>query len=257
MKKVFLGVLVMGFLMSACGSSSSESGMGFEMGPGGGMSARHHAVVPAEYASLKSPSVTQADIDAGGTLYASMCASCHGDGGMGDGPAASALDPAPAPAPVAHTSTMLGDGYLYWRIADGGSAFGTTMPSWKGSLSEKDIWSVIAYMRALGAGEVSPSSNVGGDLLTPGYEDAIHEEVLTQAVQQGLISGDEATTFSLVHDALDEYRTTYADEIPQGSVEENQDYMLGELVKTGTISQAQSEDFVRLHKLLLDAGLME
>jgi len=255
MKKVFFGVLVMGFLMSACSGSPSEPGIGFEMGRDGGMSARHHTAVPGEYASLKSPSVTQADIDTGSALYASMCATCHGDGGMGDGPAASALDP--APAPVAHTSTMLGDGYLYWRIADGGSAFGTTMPSWKGSLSEKDIWSVIAYMRALSSGEVAPSSSVGGDLLDPGYEDAIHEEMLTRAVQQGLISEDEATTFSLVHDALDEYRAIHADELPQGSVEENQDYMLGELVKTGTISQAQSEEFVRLHKLLLNAGVME
>ena len=255
MKKGFFGVLVIGFLMSACSGSSSESGMGFEMEPGGGMSARHHAAVPGEYASLESPSVTQADIDAGGALYASMCAPCHGDGGMGDGPAASALDP--APAPVAHTSIMLGDGYLYWRIADGGSAFGTTMPSWKDSLSEKDIWSVIAYIRALGSGEVVPTSSVGGNLVDPGYEDAIHEEMLTQAVQQGLISEDESTTFLVVHAALNEYRAAHADELPQGSVEENQDYMLSELVKAGTISQAQSKDFVRLHKLLLDAGLME
>jgi len=255
MKKILFGVLLIGLLMTACSALTSEPGAGIEMGPGDGMSARHHAAVPDQYAVLKSSPVTQADIDAGGVLYASMCASCHGDGGMGDGPAASALNP--APAPIAHTSTMLGDGYLYWRIAEGGSEFGSTMPAWKDSLAEKDIWSLIAYMRALGSGVVAPSSAVGGDMLNPEYEDAIHDEMLAQAVIQGLINEDESATFSLVHDALDEYRTTHADELPQGSVEENQDYMLGKLVKAGTISQAQSEDFVRLHKLLLDAGLME
>ena len=219
------------------------------------MSARHHATVPDEYAGLKSPSVTQADLNAGGTLYASMCASCHGDGGMGDGPAASALDP--APAPVAHSSTMLGDGYLYWRIAEGGIDFGTTMPAWKDSISEKDIWALIAYIRALGSGAIAPSSAVGGDMLDPEFEAAFHEEMLAQAVEQGLISEEESATFNFVHDALDEFRTVHANELPQGSVEEYQDYMLDELVKASTITQVQANVFVRIHQLLLDAGLME
>jgi len=256
MRKILFSAVIIGFLVSACGVAASEPGMGFEMGQGGGMSMRHHATVPDEYASFKSPSITQMDIDSGSALYASMCASCHGDGGMGDGPAASALDP--APAPIAHTSTMLGDGYLYWRIAEGGSSeFGTTMPSWKGSLSEEDIWAVIAYIRALGSGGVDPSSSVGGDTLNPEYEAVFHEEMLAQAVDLGLISEDESTTFSFVHDAMDEYRTGHADGIPQGSVDENQDFLLSELIGAGEISQSQADDFVRIHQLLLGAGLME
>ncbi len=78
---------------------------------------------------------------------------------MGDGPAASALDP--APAPVAHSSQMLADDYLFWRISEGGTPFGTTMPAWK-MLDEQARWDMINYMRALGAGTVEPASSMGG-----------------------------------------------------------------------------------------------
>lgn len=252
MKKFLLSILIISLWLTACGGPASSSGMGFEMGPGGGMNSRHHAAVPDEYASMQSPAATALDVQAGGALYASMCASCHGDGGLGDGPAASALDP--APAPVAHTSTMLSDGYLYWRIVDGGATFGSAMPSWKGSVSEADTWNLIAYMRALGSGEVAPGLNVGGGTYD---ENAFHQEILMQAVEQGLISTDESETFLLVHDALNEYRTEHAAELPQGSADENQEYLLGELIKAGTITQVQADDFARIHQLLLDAGLME
>ena len=153
MRKILFTTLILGLFVAACGASGSEPGMG---SPGNGMSARHHATVPKKYADLKSPSMTQTDIENGGRLYTGMCASCHGDGGMGDGPAASELDP--APAAIALSITMLGDGYLYWRIADGGNKFRTSMPAWKESLSEQEIWSMIAYMRELGSDVVAPSS---------------------------------------------------------------------------------------------------
>ena len=156
MQKIILSVLLGALLLSGCGGKASEPGMGFEMmGPGNGMSARHHATVPEEYANLQSPELSDSDLIAGGELYAKMCAACHGDGGMGDGPSAASLDP--APSPVAHTSTMLSDGYLYWRIAEGGAEFKSTMPAWKGSLTEEDIWALIGYMRALGSGDVLPN----------------------------------------------------------------------------------------------------
>jgi hypothetical protein len=179
------------------------------------------------------------DIAAGGELYAKLCASCHGDGGMGDGPSAAALDP--APSPVAHTSTMLSDGHLYWRIADGGAEFKTTMPAWKDSLTEAEIWALIGYMRALGSDD---------------FEAVFHEQMLAQAMEQNLISEDEAAIFTLVHDALDEFHTLHQDDLPEGSMDENQDYMLDELVKAGTITQSQADDFARIHQLLLDEGLM-
>ena len=68
---------------------------------------------------------------------------------MGDGPTASALDP--APAAIAHTSQMSGDDYLFWRISEGGVPFETAMPVFK-ALEEQDRWDVIDYIRALGKG---------------------------------------------------------------------------------------------------------
>ena len=85
----------------------------------------------------------------GAEIYSSNCASCHGNTGMGDGIAANSLEP--APSPVAHTSRRMGDGYLFWRISEGGVPFETAMPSWKTILSESDRWDVINYMRSLEA----------------------------------------------------------------------------------------------------------
>ena len=242
MKKMIISILLGSLLLAGCGDRASETGMGHEMmEPGNGMSMRHHATVPEEYANLQSPELSESDIAAGGELYAKMCAACHGEAGLGDGPSAAALDP--TPSPVAHTSSMLSDGHLYWRIAEGGAEFKTTMPAWKDSLTEDEIWALIGYMRALGSGNL-------------GFEDAFHEQMLAQAVEQNLINEDESATFTLVHDALDEFRTLHVDELPEESMDENQDYMLDELVKAGTITQAQADDFARIHQLLLDEGLM-
>lgn len=255
MKNILLTTLLIALLLSGCMGMPEGPGTESGMGMGNGMSSRHHAVVPGEYTGLSSPVLTESDIEKGGELYAKLCASCHGDGGMGDGPAAASLDP--APAPVAHTSTMLGDAYLYWRIADGGAAFKSTMPTWKGSLSEGEIWAVIGYMRALGSGQVMPEQAMGGKSYDPAAEGVFHEEMLAQAVEQNLISEDESKTFTLVHDALDDFRSVHTDELPQGSMDENQDFMLGELVKDGTITQAQADEFARIHQLLIEEGLMD
>ena len=70
------------------------------MGPGSGMMARHHVRVPEPYAGLTNPvPPDQASLERGAELYTTLCASCHGDGGMGDGPAGVSLDPLPAPEP--------------------------------------------------------------------------------------------------------------------------------------------------------------
>lgn len=234
MKKIIVSVLVFAGLLSGCGGQAGRAGNE------AGMSSRHHAQVPGEYANLKSLQMTDAVLMQGQELYDRLCASCHGDTGMGDGPAAASLDP--APAPVAHTSTMLGDGYLYWRIAEGGAEFKSTMPGWKNSLTESEIWALIGYMRVLGSGE--------------GVQFAFHDEMLMQAVEQGVVTQAEADSFLLVHDTMDEYRAAHADELPQ-DMDEAQDEMLAALVEAGTITQTQADDFTRIHQLLIDAGLME
>lgn len=104
---------------------------------------------PAPYAGMTNPLPADTAAEAGKQLYAANCASCHGPQGMGDGPAATSLNP--QPRPLAVEMKALKDDYLYWRIAEGGAfaPFASAMPSWKSILSEEEIWQVIAFMRTL------------------------------------------------------------------------------------------------------------
>lgn len=255
MKYIPVYAMIIVILLSGCGSNAEKSEALPGMGMGNGMSSRHHAVIPEEYVAIVSPELSDADIAKGSELYSTFCASCHGDGGMGDGPTADSLDP--APAPVAHTSSMLSDGYLYWRIAEGGAPFKSTMPAWKNNFSEAETWSIIGYMRALGTGEVIPEHAMGGEAYDPVAEAEFHKQMLAQAVDMGLINEAESDTFLLVHDAIDEYRTANKDSLPQGNTDEIQSVILQALIKGGTITQSQGDDFARIHQLLLDEGLME
>lgn len=124
-------------------------GMGRGMGPGMGMGRRHMTPVPDPYAGMESPVAADAEsIERGRAIYEASCASCHGTSGLGDGPAAAALDP--PPAPVAMTAPRLPDDYLFWRVSEGGVPFDTQMPAWKGALDDQQIWDVINYLRAMG-----------------------------------------------------------------------------------------------------------
>ncbi|OGK98214.1 MAG: hypothetical protein A3D33_02295 [Candidatus Rokubacteria bacterium RIFCSPHIGHO2_02_FULL_73_26] len=72
------------------------------------------------------------------------CASCHGAGGRGDGPAAAALPP-PKPANwTAEAVQTQTDGEIFWKISNGRGA----MPPWK-HLPEKERWELVNFIRSL------------------------------------------------------------------------------------------------------------
>lgn len=98
-----------------------------------------------------------------------------------------------------------------------------------------EIWSVIAYIRVLGRREATQIQNMQ------------HELMLAQAMDQKLISREEADSFTLVHDAMDAYHEESGNELPSGSMEENQALILEKLVKAGDITQSQADDFARIH----------
>jgi mono/diheme cytochrome c family protein len=114
---------------------------------------RHHAVattgVPEPYASLRNPlPASRATIERGARVYAQACASCHGRSGKGDGPTGRRL--VPPPGDLAWLSEMRisqSDGFMYWTVAEGGTALKTAMPPFKDSLSPDDIWAVTTYIQ--------------------------------------------------------------------------------------------------------------
>ncbi len=227
------------------------------MGPGSGMMGRHHVTVPEPYAGLSNPVENdEASLDRGAEQYSTLCASCHGDGGMGDGPAGASLDP--APAPVAHTSQMLGDDLLFWRISEGGvgEPFSSTMPAWKDSLDEGARWDLINYMRALGQGQVQPQYAAGGAAFDPAVEQAARTEMLDLGVEQGVISPEEAEIFDQVHSAMDDLTAT-GNTQRLGGMGQMRDALLDALVEAGTITREQADAFNEVHDQLEKAGLME
>ena len=255
-KIIVLFSILTGFLfLTACGQaveSIAQSVSG--MGPGSGMMGRHHAEIPAEYAGLANPvEATDESLVRGESVYVLQCATCHGDGGMGDGPAGAALDP--APAPVAHSGQMMGDDYLFWRISEGGKPFQTGMPGYEASLDEAERWDVINYLRALGSGQIVPQEVMGGQSYDPEFEARQHAQMLSEALEQQILTQEQADTFTRVHDAMDQVRT---EAVPPGmGMEQMQDELLKDLVASGKITEAEANTFRTVHKALLEAGLMQ
>ena len=91
---------------------------------------------------------TSASVAAGKVVYERYCASCHGDSGLGDGPAAAGLEP--APADLSEHVPLHPDADLYGFISEG--IEGTAMVGLGDRLSEEEIWHVVNYARALADG---------------------------------------------------------------------------------------------------------
>ena len=84
----------------------------------------------------------------GAQVYRQHCATCHGDEGRGDGPAAAALA-GPPPADLTDPATMVAapPAELYDKISIGVPA--TAMPAFEAALSADDRWAVTAYLATL------------------------------------------------------------------------------------------------------------
>ncbi|TMA13113.1 MAG: cytochrome c [Deltaproteobacteria bacterium] len=85
------------------------------------------------------------------SLFAGICSVCHGVGGKGDGPAATGLHPKPADFTDCKVMAADSDQALLKIIKEGGQSVGrsTVMPSWKDSLSDDQIRSLVKYIRGL------------------------------------------------------------------------------------------------------------
>ena len=83
------------------------------------------------------------------SLFEGLCAVCHGVGGKGDGPSAAGLYPKPADFTDCKTMAKDTDQTLIKIIKEGGQSVGrsTVMPSWKDSLSDNQIRSLVKLIR--------------------------------------------------------------------------------------------------------------
>lgn len=135
-KNIFIFVVVATLLITACGSSNSDTNTSEEIGT--------LETVPAEFAGKTNPLGADASTE-GAKVFKTNCETCHGVQGHGDGPISEALDP--KPKNLAELQAVAGDDYLFWRIAEGKP--GTSMPPWKNILTEEQVWQVVSFVRTL------------------------------------------------------------------------------------------------------------
>jgi len=84
-------------------------------------------------------------ITKGKKIYTSLCWTCHGMAGSGDGPNASALTVKPADL-GSSTVQAQSNGALYWKITHGRGE----MASYEQVISREQRWAVVHYIRTLG-----------------------------------------------------------------------------------------------------------
>ena len=111
----------------------------------------------AVLACFLPPAVRAADVAAGKQVFVTNCASCHGEGGKGDGPVGAVLDPPPRDFTQGDfkfdtdgDGTPGTDADLNALIVQGAAAFGGSplMAPWP-TLSDDDVVNVIAYIRSM------------------------------------------------------------------------------------------------------------
>lgn len=101
--------------------------------------------------AVKNPvPANAASIAAGRALYGKNCRHCHGLRGLGDGPLAP-KSPKPADLTDATWDHGSSDGEIFAVIWNGAPAPNSEMKGMKGTLTEKDVWSIINFLRTIGA----------------------------------------------------------------------------------------------------------
>ena len=101
-------------------------------------------------AARKNPiAANAASITAGRALYAKNCRHCHGLRGKGDGPLAP-KDPKPADLTDAKWDHGSSDGEIVALIWNGAPAQKSEMKPMKGTLTEKNVWEIVNYLRSIG-----------------------------------------------------------------------------------------------------------
>jgi len=115
----------------------------------------------ADARTLTSPLPDSPDVvEKGKVLYngKGTCFNCHGKDGMGNGPAATGLDPAPRNFHHHGFWRHRTEGEIFWVIKNGSP--GTSMIGFVGQLTDEEIWAIIQYERSF-AGAQGPGHGMG------------------------------------------------------------------------------------------------
>ncbi|GMU62564.1 MAG: cytochrome c [Myxococcales bacterium] len=99
------------------------------------------------------------DAAKGEATYKTMCVSCHGEKGDGNGPAGAALNPKPTNFTDAANAERLTDEYAYKIIKEGGAAVGKSplMVAWSGSLKDDQLRDVAAFVLKFKPAKAAPA----------------------------------------------------------------------------------------------------
>lgn len=102
-------------------------------------------------ALVLSSGAVAGDPAAGESKFRQLCASCHGNTGKGDGPAARGLRPPPADMTSSEWQASVDDDYLREIITRGGPAVGKSpmMTPFGHALRGDDLDNIIAFIRAM------------------------------------------------------------------------------------------------------------
>jgi mono/diheme cytochrome c family protein len=117
--------------------------------------------------------VNEATVAQGARLFQITCAPCHGVEGKGGGPVTkndptAGISRFPVPAPplsgAGAVPAQRSDGYIYYTIRNGGAL----MPPYGVSLTDRERWAVVAYLRTLEGNTYTPPAAVAPTAGTPG-----------------------------------------------------------------------------------------
>lgn len=131
-----------------------------------GLMPLHYAATPEDAAragkELTALAGTAATVKRGEFVFENYCATCHGPGGLGNGPVSQRGFP-PPPSLLAEKARKMKDGQLFHVLTYGQN----NMPSYASQISREDRWSVIAFVRSLQAAAPptptpAPASAKGG-----------------------------------------------------------------------------------------------
>ncbi len=100
---------------------------------------------PKSADSLKNPLAGNLNaVKDGKKLFQLYCITCHGNEGKGNGISAAGLNPKPADLTLKRIQKQ-SDGSMFWKITTGNPP----MVSWKYTLTEKQRWELVDYIRQL------------------------------------------------------------------------------------------------------------